>query len=95
MLLTGRDRLAGWSIWFFLYSVLHAARVGRGSFGVLLELVLAALLTLVVARVLPEDDDGRRLPRSASMAILVLGLVILASVALGNALSSRAATTAG
>jgi hypothetical protein len=95
MLLTGNDRLAGWSIWFFLFAVVHAAHLVRGAFGVLAELVLAALLALVVGRILPENDDGRRLPRSASMAILMLAMVILMSVALGDALSSRATSVVG
>lgn len=90
MLLTGNDRLAGWSIWLFLFSVLRAAGVGSGPFGALLQVVLAAVLATFVGRVLPENDDGRRLPSAASVAIITLALVILMSVALGNALSRRA-----
>ena len=94
MILTGSDRLAGWAIWFFLFSVLHAARLGRGAWFVLAEMVVAALLSLVVARLLPEDDDGQRLPRAGSSMIIMLAFVILGSAAMGNALADRAAKRA-
>ena len=95
MLLTGADKLAGWAIWLFLFSVLHAARVGHGAFGVLLQLVLAALLAVLVGRVVPENDDGQRLPRSASLAIIMLAFVIIVSAALGAALTPKAPVTTG
>lgn len=94
MILTGADRLAGCAIWFFLFSILHAARLGRGAAFMLVEMVAAALLTLVVGRMLPTDDDGRRLPRAGSTMIIMLAFVILASAAFGNAMSDHAAAVA-
>ena len=94
MILTGADRLTGWSIWFFLFSILHAARLGRGAMFVLLELTAAALLALAVGRLLPEDDDGRRLPRAGSTMIILLGFVILASAAFGAMMSDHATAMA-
>lgn len=94
MLLSGSDRLAGAAIWFFVFAVLHAARLGRGAGFVLVELVAAALISLVVGRLLPEDDDGQRLPRAGSSMIIVLAFVILGSSAMGNALADRAAQRA-
>ena len=95
MILTGSDRLAGFAIWFFTFAVIHAARLARGAGFVIVELVLAALLSLVVARILPEDDDGQRLPRAGSTMIIMLAFVILASTAMGNALSARAESRSG
>ena len=94
MLLTGADRFTGGAIWFFLFAILHAARLGRGAMFVLGELIVAALLAGVVARMLPENDDGQRLPRSGSAMIIILAFVILASGAMGNALADRAAARA-
>jgi hypothetical protein len=94
MILTGADRLAGCAIWFFLFSILHAARLGRGAMFVLLELTGAALLAFVMGRLLPEDDDGRRLPRAGSTMIIMLGFVILASAAFGALMSDHAAAMA-
>ena len=94
MILTGTDRLAGSAIWFFLFSIVHAARLGRGAMFVLMEMVAAALLTLVVGRVLPTDDDGRRLPRAGSTMIIMLAFVILASAAMGAAMAEHAAAVA-
>ena len=95
MLLTGTDKLAGLSIWFFLFAVLHAARLVHGGFGVLAELVVAALLTLVAGRLLPENDDGRRLPPVVSTFILTLAMVILASTAFGTMMAKRAGAVPG
>lgn len=94
MILTGSDRLAGCAIWFFLFSIVHAARLGRGAMFVLVEMTAAALLTLVVGRLLPTDDDGRRLPRAGSTMIIMLAFVILASAAFGAAMADHAAATA-
>jgi len=94
MLLKGADRLAGWAIWFFLFAILHAASLGRGALFVLAEMIVAALLAGVVARLLPENDDGQRLPRSGSTMIIMLAFVILASGAMGNALADRATARA-
>ena len=94
MILTGSDRLAGMAIWFFLFSIVHAARLGRGAMFVLVEMIAAALLTLVVGRVLPPNDDGERLPRAGSSMVIMLAFVILASSAMGNALADRAAARA-
>ena len=94
MILTGTDRLAGSAIWFFLFSIVHAARLGRGAMFVLVEMVAAALLPLLVGRMLPTDDDGRRLPRAGSTMIIMLAFVILASAAMGAAMAEHAAAVA-
>ena len=91
MLLTGTDRLAGCSIWFFVYAILRAARVGRGDWAFVLEATLAGLIAFVIARQIPEDDDGRRLPPMASAFIITLAFVILGSAVLGGALARKAA----
>lgn len=90
MLISGTDRLAGWSLWFFVYAILHAAHVGAGAFAFMLEATMAGLIAYVVARQIPTDDDGRRLPPMASAFIITLGFVILGSAMLGGALARRA-----
>ena len=91
MLLSGSDRLAGCSIWFFVYAILRAAGVGSGDWAFVLEATLAGLIAYVIARQIPEDDDGRRLPPMASAFIITLAFVILGSSIHGNALARKAA----